>query len=55
MCKNSKKTNSRVIKIDERIARLIKEEIEVTEYKFIFNIKNFLVELLDDPVNAQPS
>lgn len=55
MCKNSKKTNSRVIKIDEQMARMIKEEVEVTEYKFIFNVKNFLAELLDDPVNAQPS
>ena len=35
---------------------LIKEsEEEVTFYKFFTEVKNFLQDLLDDPINAKPS
>ena len=46
---------SRIIKIDESMYRLIKEEAEMTEYRFTSNLKSFLRQLLDDPVNAQPT
>ena len=31
------------------------EEEEVTFYKFFTEVKNFLRDLLDDPINAKPS
>ena len=42
--------------INEDKLFLIKEsEEEVTFYKFFTEVKNFLQDLLDDPINAKPS
>lgn len=46
---------SRTIVISENMARILNEELEMTEYKFNNNIKKFLSDLLADPVNAKPS
>ena len=54
--KDTLKTESignRVIVITESMAKYLREEIEMTEYKFQINIKKFLHDLLVDPVNAQ--
>lgn len=54
--KNRLKTENianRVIIVTESMAKYLKEEIEMTEYKFQINIKKFLHDLLVDPVNAQ--
>lgn len=58
--KYDKKTNtivaeSKTVKISKSTLKLIKEELEMSEYKFCSNIKKFLSELLSDPVNAKPS
>ena len=45
---------SRIIVINENMARQLNEELEMTEYKFNNNIKKFLSDLLADPVNAKP-
>lgn len=42
------------IVITESIAENIANEMEMTEYKFNSNIKYFISQLLQDPVNAQP-
>lgn len=44
-----------VINEDTYNSILNSEDLEMSEYKFYSNIKHFLAELLDDPVNAQPS
>lgn len=48
---------NKIIVISESVFNQLKEssEMEMTEYKFMSNIKNFLSELLSDPINAQPS
>lgn len=46
---------SRVIVISEAVASLIKEEYDMTEYKFNNNVRKFLSDLLADPVNATPT
>lgn len=46
---------SRIIRIDTNMYNLLKEEVEMTEYRFNSNVKTFLKQLLDDPVNAKPS
>ena len=48
-------TESKTVKISNSTLKIIKEELEMTEYKFCSNIKKFLSELLSDPVNAKPS
>lgn len=45
----------KVFIIDEEVARLIAEELQMTEYKFYNAIKAFLHDLLVDPVYAKPS
>lgn len=55
--KNNMKTesvnNNRVIVITESMARLLNEQMEMTEYKFQNAVKKFLHDLLVDPVNAK--
>ena len=43
----------KVIVITESAANMLREEIEMTEYKFNSAIKKFLHDLLVDPVNAE--
>lgn len=45
----------RTFYINESALKSLNETIDMTEYKFISNVKNFLSMLLSDPVNAQPS
>lgn len=45
--------NKKVIVITESSASMLKEEMQMTEYKFNSAIKKFLHDLLVDPVNAQ--
>lgn len=45
----------KVFVVDDATVRLLKEEVGMTEYKFNSNVRMFLRELLEDPVNAQPS
>lgn len=52
---NDEISESRVIIINEDVAKKINEELVLTEYKFYSNVKQFLHDLLVDPVNAQPS
>lgn len=49
------KNEAKTFIIGEREAKMIKEELEMTEYKFYNAIKSFLHDLLVDPVNAKPS
>lgn len=44
----------RVIIINEATQRMLKEEMEMTEYKFKGSVKRFLHDLLQDPVTAEP-
>ena len=44
----------KIIVITESAANMLKEETQMTEYKFNSAIKKFLHDLLVDPVNAQP-
>ena len=46
---------SKTIIVDESVLKLLKEELEMTEYKFKSMIKSFLSKLLSDPVNAKPN
>lgn len=46
---------SKTVIINDTMARMLSESLEMTEYKFINNVKAFLKQLLDDPANAQPS
>lgn len=46
---------SRTIIINEEVAQNLIDDLTMTEYKFNSNIKQFLHDLLVDPVNAQPS
>lgn len=50
-----KESKIHTIVISESMMKSLNEEFEMTEYKFNNNIKSFLSELLDDPVNAKPS
>lgn len=45
----------RRIVITEDIAKSIRKDLEMTEDRFMSNIKFFLANLLEDPVNAKPS
>ncbi len=45
----------RTIVINENRLNDIREKLRMSEHKFINNIKNFIGQLLQDPVNAQPS
>lgn len=44
----------KIIIIDENMARIIKEDLQMTKYKFVNAIKKFLHDILIDPVNATP-
>lgn len=46
---------SRVIVITESTMNDLRDELEMTEYKFNSNVKKFLHDILEDPVNAEPS
>ena len=48
-------SEGRTIVISESVLNEIREEMEMTEYKFYNNMKKFISELFDDPVNAKPS
>lgn len=48
-------TESKQIIITESMARLLKEEMSFTPFKFMGHIRKFLAELLADPTTAQPS
>lgn len=45
----------RKIVITEEVAKSIKKDLEMTEDRFMSNVKFFLANLLEDPVNAKPS
>ena len=47
-------TEGKTFIIDENMAKMIVEELEMSEYKFYNYIKKFLHDLLVDPVNAKP-
>lgn len=51
----SNNNEQKVIIIDENMAQIIAEELQMSEYKFNNAIKAFLHDLLIDPVNAKPS
>lgn len=46
---------NKMIVISEDIAKKIKKDIEMSEHRFMSNVKFFLAQLLEDPVNAKPS
>lgn len=48
-------SNKKTIIINEDTMQRISNEVEMTEQKFHTNIRNFISQLLQDPVNAQPS
>ena len=48
-------SKSHTIVISEAMVKVLNEEFEMTEYKFNHNIRQFLSDLLADPVNAKPS
>lgn len=45
----------RTIVITEKMAKMLREKVEMSQYKFEYGVKSFLADLLDDPVNAQPN
>lgn len=47
--------NKRIFYINESTINDLFDAKDMTEYKFISNVKKFLSQLIDDPVNAQPS
>lgn len=49
---NVKESKSKTIIIKEGVADEIQDEIKMTDYKFKENVKYFLKQLLDDPINA---
>lgn len=48
-------TTKRIFYINESTINDLFDAKDMTEYKFISNVKKFLSQLIDDPVNAQPS
>lgn len=53
--RNNENINRRVIVINEEVMTYLKENTDMTEYKFYANIKDFLHNLLNDPTNVKPS
>lgn len=47
--------NNKTIIINESDMNRLKDFLEMSEYKFNHNIRKFISQLLEDPVNAQPS
>jgi hypothetical protein len=45
----------RTIVITEEMANMLREKLEMSQYKFEHGVRSFLADLLDDPVNAQPN
>ena len=52
---NESKSTKRIFYINESTINDLFNAKDMTEYKFISNVKKFLSQLIDDPVNAQPS
>lgn len=52
---NNKNNDRHTIIINESDISKIKDDLEMTEQKFHSNIRHFISQLLQDPVNAQPS
>ena len=50
-----KRKRQRIVRVREDMVHMLREELEMTEYKFFSNVKSFLSKLLSDPVNAAPS
>lgn len=50
----STKNEQKIVIISDKMAKLIMEDIQMSEYKFTNCIKSFLHDLLVDPVNAIP-
>ena len=48
-------SNKRTFYMNESTINDLFDAKDMTEYKFISNVKKFLSQLIDDPVNAQPS
>lgn len=48
------KEYKRTIIISEATERLLKEEMEMTEYKFKGSVKRFLSDLIKDPITSEP-